>query len=150
MGLYCARWMPGRLIALRFQAGATLDFDAAARRVLDCATCFLLVWGWHGLGWSQRNVLPTVRRCSDVTRPLSLTRNDPKMARSKLETRETESSARRSPDPHASQGIGRQDRDTTVVYPSAVSSYRETAHRRWIGRFRSVGPLSSVVEFTPP
>ena len=38
-----------------------MDFDAAARRVFDRATCFLLVWEWHELGWSKPNVFPAVR-----------------------------------------------------------------------------------------
>lgn len=63
------------------------------------------------------------------------------MARSKLETREIESSARRSPDPHAPQGIGGQDGDPTVLPSGAVPMYRETARRGWIGGY-SVPVLS--------
>ena len=66
--------------------------------------------------------------------------NDSKMAGSKLETRQTLASARRSPDPHASQSVGRQDRDTTALPPCAVPLYRQTPHGRWLGRSRSVVP----------
>lgn len=57
------------------------------------------------------------------------------MARSELETSQTQSSAWGSPDPHASQSVGRQDRDTTVLSSRAVPLSRETARGRWIGGF---------------
>ena len=67
---------------------------------------------------------------------------DSKMAWSKLETRQTQPSAGRSPSPHASQGVGRQDRDTAVVPSRALPLYRETAHRRGIGGFHSCARFS--------
>lgn len=59
-------WMTNRPTCPCFQTGATLEFDAAARCVLDCATCFLLVWQWHGLRWSQPDDLSAVRLWSKV------------------------------------------------------------------------------------
>lgn len=75
------------------------------------------------------------------------------MARSELETNETESSARRSTDSHASKGIGGQDGDTTVLPSGAVPLYRETARRPRIGGCLDhffLARLMSIVTFAQP
>ena len=69
MGSYRPCSTSRRLFTLHFQTRTTLGFDATARCMFDCATCFLPVWWWPGLGWSQRDELPTVCRRSDVQRP---------------------------------------------------------------------------------
>jgi hypothetical protein len=50
------------------------------------------------------------------------------VARAKFETKQTESTVGRRPDPYAVESIRRQERDKAVISPGAIPSHRGTAY----------------------